>query len=600
MRISTVVGLVLFGLCAGCRTSSFEARAEEPEAAQAATVPLPANTHARLLEKRSYAMKAAAAAGATRRPVAHPATAYEPRDADRSRGMVFYQPDLKSPFKGQKPSPQDVERAVTLEAAGDETESAVLAVWALKPHARLTWKVSDRPAALGDATIEILPVLTAPVKRSKTSFDLQAVWIADRPAPVDLESDERAAWLVRIRVPKGTTAGTYRMSLTYACGGGAWRPGPAVTLRVFPFDLVDPWEKGYVFGAFCAGADFNTMQYRQMKAHGIEGIQWFWGHYGLSFRRVINDNGTLRMDFSPLDKTIRNFKAAGLRGPIVLAFGNYYASQFERAICRAFNRPTQPEGRRKKGRSKGLATLDDPKTEELMVEALRQLFDHAAAEQWPEIVILPYDEPTMLLMKEHRRMVRLIRTHFPQVRLYGCSMNKLRNANKVADCHIVVSNGDFAAIRKMTRQKKLTSWFYGGATVEKGYQRARWRFGLHRYCHHPEGSWFWSMNYYSGDPWNEFDSRRGDSQWIICWPPLEEGAAFVDTIPYEGLREGADDVRYAMTLESMLEKANDGPAHAVRADYEKWLAGVRKAKPKDRDVPGYRASLVEFLLRLQR
>lgn len=588
LHVSTIL-TVCFVVCTGI----FAQDNAKPESTEKNGV----NTYAQLLKKQSEALEFAEnAKNFSRRPVRDPKPLYIPTPKDKERGLVFYQPLMITPFRGEQPSPKDVKRTLSVEAAGGEYESVIMAALALKDCKQISFNVNTQPEALHGVTIEILPVVMGPVRRGKTTYDFQALWVPDIPAPVDMKKDDRKAWLVRVYVPKQTAEGEYSITLSYSSAHGKPQNGPALHLRVLPFDLVDPWKQGYMFGAFCSGADFNRAQYRQMKAHGIEGIQWFWGHYGMSPKRIINDNGTLRMDFTPMDRTISRFKAAGLRGPIVLAFGNYYASNFERVICRNFNRPTQPEGRRKKGRSNGLAKLNEPETDKLIVEALRQLFDHAKKEEWPEIVILPYDEPTMLLMKEHRHMVGLIRKNFPNVRLYGCSMNKLRNAKKVADCDIIASNGDFAAIRRMTRKKKITSWFYGGATVRHGFQRARWRYGMHRYRFQAEGSWFWSYNYYTGNPWNEFDGSRGDSAWVICWPPLEDRAPSVCTIAYEGLREGVDDVRYAMTLKSLIQKTSGENATAVKTEYRKWLSKTQNEKPEDSQIPDYRKKILEFIL----
>ena len=377
----SVILILVLGIFSGCRTGpaeTDEARELSPHNDPAAlSEPKPGdvqkavNTYEKLLEKQAFAMESARnAENAQQRPVKDPAVCCEPNDSDRDRGLVVYQPELKAPFKGEKPSPGDVKRAVTLNAGGGETESVLLAAWALKPHTKLSWKIGARDAALDKVTIEILPVIMAPVRRGRSAYDIQALWVADRPAPVDLAEGARIPWLVRVHVPEHTKAGTYSIPLSWSSGDSVWHSGPSINLRVYPFTLVDPQDKDYIFGAFCAGADFNRAQYAQMKAHGIEGIQWFWGQYGMSWKTIKNDNGTLVFDFAPLDRTMRDFKAAGLRGPIVIALGNDSSCHFERVICRAFNRPTQPAGPSNRNRAGKLALVDDPETESLIVEAL--------------------------------------------------------------------------------------------------------------------------------------------------------------------------------------------------------------------------------------
>ncbi|MFP4057963.1 MAG: glycoside hydrolase domain-containing protein [Candidatus Brocadiia bacterium] len=554
-----------------------------------------AATYAELAAKAEAGLEHAAKAGKKAAAVEPPEKPYRPSDEDRERGLVVYVPPLAAPFTDRPPAEEEVRQTLEVQAAQGETESFLLAVHALEPQRGATWGFAT-PRRAGSARprvrVELLPVVLAPMgQRRSESYRVVGLWLADEGA-VDVPAGHSRAWLVRLHVDEEATPRDYALlPMLSVHGGQPRRAGPAIRLRVLPFRLADPWKRDYVFGAFCAGADFSLAQYREMKAHGIEAILWFWGHYGLDVR---NDGGKLVMDFAALDRTVARFQEAGLRGPIVLALGNDCCGHFERAICQAFDLPMQPQVRRRRKEVK-LAVLDDPRIEKLMVEALRQLFDHAKAHKWPEIVILPYDEPTERLMDEHRRMVRLFRTHFPHVRLYGVTMNRLRWAEMVSDTDILVANGDWARIRELATEKDKAAWFYGSVTTRHGYSGCRWRYGLRPYAYRPDGMWFWCYNFHPGDPWNDFDSFTPDSSWVIVWPPLEEGQGSVETLAYEGLREAVDDVRYAMTLEARLERADGAPAAKVRADYQRWLQGLQGAEPSPADVLGHRQQLIAWL-----
>ena len=79
--------------------------------------------------------------------------------------------------------------------------------------------------------------------------------------------------------------------------------------------------------------------------------------------------------------------------------------------------------------------------------------DHARAEKWPEIVLLPYDEPTERLKAEYLHRAALIKRHFPRVRIYGVVMNDawaLDWLGRVSD--ILVANGNLSAVRAYTRE----------------------------------------------------------------------------------------------------------------------------------------------------
>ena len=551
----------------------------------------PGASYDALSSKAHQAMKHAAKAGKKLIPPEPPARPYEPTAADRKRGLVMFAPPMAQPFADRPPAAGEVRDTIQLRAARGETECCLVAVHALKDQKSLDVSLPG-PMPSG-VRLEVLPVILAPMaERRSDTYRVVGLWLS-QPGRVDVAAGHSRAWLVRVHVAASTPPGSYVIRRALV-GRDRRATGAALTIRVrvLPFELADPWRRKYTFGAFCGGANFNEKQYRQMKAHGIEAILWFWGHYGLDVR---NEGGKLRMGFADLDATVGRFQKAGLRGPIVLALGNDACGHFERAVCRAFDLPMQPRVARRR-KVVQLAVLNDPRIEKLLVEALRQLFDHARARRWPEIAILPYDEPTERLMDEHKRMVRLFRRHFPKVRLYGVTMNRLNWAKMVLDTDILVANGDFARIRALGAEHKKAVWFYGGVATAQGYAACRWRYGLRTYAYAPDGMWFWCYNFHPGDPWNDFDSHTPDSAWVICWPPVTPGEPSVGTLAYEALREGVDDVRYAMTLEALLAKARPSPAaQAVRAAYGKWRKGLQGARPEPAQIPRYRGQLIQWI-----
>ena len=552
--------------------------------------PLRADDYSELLAKALESRAHAVRAGRKPAPVKQPAAAHEPTEADKRLGVVVWAPPMGQMFVDRMPAASEVPNAISVRAARGEIESFLLAVGALKPQLGLTWSA---PGPVPDGiAVEFMPVVMAPLPEGKDEYRMVGLWLAGG-GQVDIDAARSRAWLVRISVGQNVKPGNYTITASLASRGRAATAGATVRIRVLPFQLADPWRRQYVFGAFCASPDLSDAQFAQLKAHGIEGILWFWVNYGLNVR---NDRGKLRMDFAKMDATIGRMKKAKMRGPIVLALGNDRSGHFGKAICQTFKLPMQPRVKRE-GKIVKLAPLDDPRVERLMVEALRQLFDHAKAAQWPEIVIAPYDEPAERLMPEHRRMVRLFRKNFPTVRLYGVAINKVSHATQVLDTDIIVANGDYAGISALAAANRKSLWLYGGGGAAAAGYSTRWGYGLKQYAFGPDGAWFWSYNFYVGDPWNEFDSFTPDSSWVACWPPLTKGATSVQTLAYEGLREGVDDVRYAMTLEAALARAPADPnARTIAAAYKKWLVALRDAKPAEPQIAGFRDQLVHWIL----
>lgn len=516
-----------------------------------------------------------------------PEKPYEPTEKEMKQGFVIWFPPIEQPFTGGIPAANQVPSSAKLALARGETGALLVAVYALRDlkDLSLRQKTEAQPKVDRKST-EILPLVQAPIsirkrvrntgnmdaEQAKPEYRVEGFWLADS-GTFDIPKGQARAFVVRVSSDEEHTE-------LFLAEGDKGIADVEISLAKRGFELVDPWERKYIFGAFCAGANFTEAEFRQMKAHGIEAIQWFWGHHAMDLKK---ENDKLIVDFTELDRVVDAFTKAGMRGPIVLALGNDSAGHYEKKICQLFERPMQPQVKRDKKEVK-LATLDDKVTEDLIVDGLKQLFAHAAEKKYPEIVVMPYDEPTERLMDEHRRMVKLFREHFPKIRLYGCTMDELKLAEQLTDTDILVSNGDFKRIRALTKSKKMSSWFYGGVTGAQGYATARVKFGFAPYCFGPDGMWFWCYNYVQADPYNDFDGNIPDSAWIQVWPPLAKGGPGTACISFEGMRAAVNDVRYGLTLDALLEKApeNDETTR-IKGEF-----AVLKANMEDRKAFGYK------------
>ncbi len=70
-------------------------------------------------------------------------------------------------------------------------------------------------------------------------------------------------------------------------------------LKVLPFRLVEPADRGYTFGVFYGGMPSSGAEFRQFKQHGIDAVQWFWNHwFGVEFK---NEDGKLKLDLREMD-----------------------------------------------------------------------------------------------------------------------------------------------------------------------------------------------------------------------------------------------------------------------------------------------------------
>jgi hypothetical protein len=217
--------------------------------------------------------------------------------------------------------------------------------------------------------------------------------------------------------------------------------------------------------------------------------------------------------------------------------------------------------------------------------------------EWPEIVLLHYDEPTERLMPEAALRYRQIKEVAPEMRVYGVTMNRLRWAEQVAPiCDILVCNGDFAEIAALAREKKKEAWGYSAVTAVAGFGGGRFSAGYRLYRYDLGSHWFWSYDFSVGDTWNEFDGFTGDANWVSVYPGRTWNQ-HVPTLAWESLREARDDHRYAATLEKLLAEKPGTRSDRIAAEYRRMLDELPPGRgpsafPPDPDgacphLPGY-------------
>jgi len=95
--------------------------------------------------------------------------------------------------------------------------------------------------------------------------------------------------------------------------------------------------------------------------------------------------------------------------------------------------------------------------------------------------------------------------------------------------------------------------------------------------------------------WNDFDSTDLKNPYRDHVMAYATSTGVVDTLQWEGYREGVDDLRYLSTLLATIEKAKNDPARADAArKAETWLQTIDPAGDLDR----VRARIVEHILNL--
>jgi hypothetical protein len=442
-----------------------------------------------------------------------------------------------------------------------EYESVAILASATEPLAGAGLRVGGLPPG-----VELETRLAAPYRRMlRGGREVTQPYMLEPVSAVSLQRGEQALFWLTFHAGPKAKPGSYRLAVSL--GDGAAR----FSLAVRPYRLRrDP---KLFYGAFC-GADDKAITFRHMQdlhQRGFDALQFFWGSVTMPLE---NDGGRLKVDFSFVDQWMADFQRAGLRGPVVWSLGNDSSSHMENRLSQVFNIPRPPSVERD-GKRMNFADIRNPELNRRLRELMLAIRQRATEKKWPEIVFLIYDEPTERLMEEHENRYKFIKSFWPELRIYGVTMNRIAWAkaiNHMVD--ILVANGDFDAIRRLADESGKPFWLYGAAS-SRDQASLRHSYAWRPWLHRAEAVWFWAYNYHAGDPYDDFDAWGSDSSMAMVWPSKTPDGPVIYSVSWDGMREAIDDMAYLQTLEWMLPQSRSPRARQIQSELE----ALKKAIP---------------------
>jgi hypothetical protein len=120
-------------------------------------------------------------------------------------------------------------------------------------------------------------------------------------------------------------------------------------------------------------------------------------------------------------------------------------------------------------------------------------------------------------------------------------------------------------------------------TYRRNYGLALWKAGY-------DGAMNCAYQLEFGNIWNDFDSPKYRDH-VFAYPTKD---GVIDTIQWEGFRQGVDDVRYLTTLLKAITQAK-ATKPALAAAAQKWVAGLN---PRG-DLDQLRTQMIDLVLKLQ-
>lgn len=121
----------------------------------------------------------------------------------------------------------------------------------------------------------------------------------------------------------------------------------------------------------------------------------------------------------------------------------------------------------------------------------------------------------------------------------------------------------------------------------------RKNYGLVLWQQDYDGAMPYAYQHSEGSSWNDFDGRYRDHMFTY---PTTDGV--IDTLAWEGFREGVDDVRYLTTLVDRLEELKPCASAAVPFKMAEQHLGTLKSRPLDK-LDDERLAIINLLLNLR-
>jgi hypothetical protein len=360
----------------------------------------------------------------------------------------------------------------------------------------------------------------------------------------------RRLWLT-IHIPQDAAPGLYRGFVNIIPEKGETSQVP-VEFKVFNGQLLEadvpvgPWGHQITLPWFPESTqkdEFNNRMARLSLYKLRES-----GFTSLSGLPIIHyqgfQNGKPVLDFSQADKQMELVRQAGFHMPII----NY-------TLFEGLNLYFQDDYA-----MKSAGYQDYQKFIKTIFSSIQQ---HAKENNWLDVYWNLGDEPLGEDLTRAIQNAHHYRQAFPKGPPYFTAATSFTSADRsdkhfelAKNLHVVNLNGHNEKSVQLLREQKKDWGFYN--------EGSRWTFGTYLYKAVKQYglkirlAWHW--NIVAGDPYYALDCREDDFAWALATP---EGKLMTSVEFERQIREGLDDYRIMLTLDTLAKKANKQKAQAI-------------------------------------
>jgi len=456
---------------------------------------------------------------------------------ERARGFVPCTRSYLAPFFTEDvPAREEIARELSVALARDEYEPVMLGVHAIEKD-------------LADVSVEVstdLPVTVyrfAPKRRSvpgRGEVGFPCYLLPGRRIDAIGAGRTGVFWIL-LRAEKGAAAGAHREEVILSVAGGKKLTLPlAVTVR--PFALPRPnipfgmyFSMNY-FPADLRSDEYKRMYYRDMVAHGMTSCTLMPTALAEFTGDTAKRTGTVKFDTWPAGRDIEMMKQEGLLHvdlPAMLLDGRVGEAADKRRVAADLKRECEKRG-------------------------------------WPELVLYMRDEPGWKQFEELTPWLTEWKK-IPEARnVTAMNSQPPYGLGYIHDVWVVRNDEITRELVREAHRLGCDVWTYAIDLAFTNPLANRYYAGIYTWAFGLGGNFPWAYH----DRQHVYLAENGQptgyppNGFII---PSKDGPC--PSVGWEGRREGVDDYRYILLLETILEKvdANESRAAAAR----EWLNALR-------------------------
>ncbi|MAE62922.1 MAG: hypothetical protein CMJ18_01510 [Phycisphaeraceae bacterium] len=388
--------------------------------------------------------------------------------------------------------------------------------------------------------------------------------------PLDVPAATMKQFWLTIHAPRDATPGDYRAAIRIRPANAPETTLP-LRVRVLPFLLAEPalrygiYYRGVLardgkahIGSEAKSAAQYLAEMRNLRDHGVTYPTIYHGS------RYSDAPGDRSFDPELIARALALRREAGMPADALYTLG---------VVC---------------------GSEESPEELEALQRNVRKWVDAAAQAGWGDVHVYALDEPSGDALTRMRAAFTAVHEAGGKVFAAVDLPDTFERVGDLLD--VTVSQRPPHPHRaRQAEGAGMQIWSYGipnvrieaPRTFRRSYGLLLWHAGYHGACTYAY------QHAFGAHIWNDFDSPGPHRDHVFAYPTVD---GVIDTIQWEGFREGVDDVRYMTTLEQSIQRARSrGELNTAGRRAEQWIAGLKAGYDIAGDLVAIRRRAARFI-----